>query len=119
MIIESHNIQRDTVTMELARPKGPGTSLQAIKFRPHCKSFIEHLSQLYHLALYTAGTQEYAQRVGEHFDPQGRIFNERFLSVKTHKKQSKYKSIDQAISTFREKLPFHASAANTIIVDDD
>ncbi|CUS09653.1 unnamed protein product [Tuber aestivum] len=51
-----------------------------VKMRPGLKEFLEHISQLYELHIYTMGTRAYAMSVKKIVDPDGRIFGERVLS---------------------------------------
>ncbi|PWW72119.1 hypothetical protein C7212DRAFT_287217 [Tuber magnatum] len=51
-----------------------------VKMRPGLKEFLEHISQLYELHIYTMGTRAYAMSVKRIVDPDGRIFGERVLS---------------------------------------
>ncbi|RPA99239.1 hypothetical protein L873DRAFT_1789822 [Choiromyces venosus 120613-1] len=51
-----------------------------VKMRPGLKEFLEHISELYELHIYTMGTRAYAMSVKKIVDPDGRIFGERVLS---------------------------------------
>ena len=51
-----------------------------IKFRPGLKEFLENVSQIYELHIYTMGTRAYAQQIANLIDPDRKIFGDRILS---------------------------------------
>ena len=51
-----------------------------IKLRPGLADFLEHVSQLYELHIYTMGTRQYAKEIAKLVDPDGKYFNDRILS---------------------------------------
>lgn len=51
-----------------------------VKMRPGLKEFLEAISKLYELHIYTMGTRAYALMVKDIVDPDGTIFGERVLS---------------------------------------
>ena len=51
-----------------------------IKLRPGLMEFLENVSQLYELHIYTMGTRQYAQQIANIVDPDRRFFGERILS---------------------------------------
>jgi len=51
-----------------------------VKMRPGLKEFLEHISKLFELHIYTMGTRAYAMAVKKIVDPDGTIFGERVLS---------------------------------------
>lgn len=51
-----------------------------VKMRPGLKQFLEAISKLYELHIYTMGTRAYALMVKDIVDPDGTIFGERVLS---------------------------------------
>ncbi|KAL0075274.1 hypothetical protein J3Q64DRAFT_1704091 [Phycomyces blakesleeanus] len=51
-----------------------------IKLRPGLSEFLEKVSQLYELHIYTMGTRHYAEAVAREIDPRGTMFRERILS---------------------------------------
>lgn len=51
-----------------------------VKMRPGLKQFLEAISKLYELHIYTMGTRAYALSVKKIVDPDGTIFGERVLS---------------------------------------
>jgi RNA polymerase II subunit A C-terminal domain phosphatase len=51
-----------------------------IKLRPGLAEFLEHVSQLYELHIYTMGTRHYAKQIAKLVDPNGKYFGDRILS---------------------------------------
>ncbi|MCJ1320671.1 Carboxy-terminal domain (CTD) phosphatase [Xylographa vitiligo] len=51
-----------------------------IKLRPGLKDFLDSVSKLYELHIYTMGTRAYAQNIAKLIDPDRRIFGDRILS---------------------------------------
>jgi len=51
-----------------------------IKLRPGLKEFLDNVSKLYELHIYTMGTRAYAQNIAKLIDPDRRIFGDRILS---------------------------------------
>ncbi|KAJ2115178.1 CTD phosphatase Fcp1 [Coemansia sp. RSA 922] len=51
-----------------------------IKMRPGLQDFLERISQLYEMHIYTMGTKPYANAVAAMIDPERRYFNGRILS---------------------------------------
>ena len=51
-----------------------------VKMRPGLKEFLEHISKLFELHIYTMGTRAYALAVKKIVDPEGTLFGERVLS---------------------------------------
>ncbi|KAJ2742128.1 CTD phosphatase Fcp1 [Coemansia sp. BCRC 34301] len=51
-----------------------------IKMRPGLQEFLERVSQLYEMHIYTMGTKPYANAVAAMIDPERRFFNGRILS---------------------------------------
>lgn len=51
-----------------------------IKLRPGLREFLENVSKLYELHIYTMGTRAYAQHIAKIVDPDMRIFGDRILS---------------------------------------
>lgn len=51
-----------------------------IKFRPGLESFLENVSLMYELHIYTMGTRSYAKNIAKLIDPDGKIFGSRILS---------------------------------------
>jgi RNA polymerase II subunit A-like phosphatase len=51
-----------------------------IKLRPGLMEFLESVSQIYELHIYTMGTRQYAQQIANIVDPDRKYFGERILS---------------------------------------
>ncbi|KIV82699.1 hypothetical protein PV11_04789 [Exophiala sideris] len=51
-----------------------------IKLRPGLAEFLDHVSQLYELHIYTMGTRQYAQQIANIVDPDRKYFGDRILS---------------------------------------
>lgn len=51
-----------------------------VKPRPGLTAFLENISKLYELHIYTMGTRTYAQNIANIVDPQRKIFGDRILS---------------------------------------
>ncbi|PSK46476.1 RNA polymerase II subunit A C-terminal domain phosphatase [Elsinoe australis] len=51
-----------------------------IKLRPGLKEFLEEISKIYELHIYTMGTRAYAQNIAMLVDPDRKIFGDRILS---------------------------------------
>ena len=51
-----------------------------IKMRPGLNDFLENISRLYELHIYTMGTRAYAQNIANLIDPERKIFGDRILS---------------------------------------
>jgi RNA polymerase II subunit A C-terminal domain phosphatase len=51
-----------------------------IKLRPGLGEFLEHVSQIYELHIYTMGTRQYAEQIANIVDPDRKYFGDRILS---------------------------------------
>lgn len=51
-----------------------------IKLRPGLEDFLENISKIYELHIYTMGTRAYAQNIATIIDPERKIFGDRILS---------------------------------------
>ncbi|EKG22436.1 BRCT domain-containing protein [Macrophomina phaseolina MS6] len=51
-----------------------------IKLRPGLREFLENISKVYELHIYTMGTRAYAQNIAKIVDPNRKIFGDRILS---------------------------------------
>ncbi|KAI9722835.1 MAG: Carboxy-terminal domain (CTD) phosphatase [Chrysothrix sp. TS-e1954] len=51
-----------------------------VKLRPGLEEFLDRISQLYELHIYTMGTRAYAQNIAKIVDPQAKLFGDRILS---------------------------------------
>ena len=45
-----------------------------VQMRPFLREFLERLSDLYHLVVYTSSQKSYAEKVVEYIDPQDKFF---------------------------------------------
>lgn len=50
--------------------------------RPHLEEFLQEMSTLYELHMYTMGTKAYAEEVGKIIDPQSKLFQVTFFNMK-------------------------------------
>lgn len=77
----NHDAVKDVRAFQLV-DDGPGSRgcWYFIKFRPGLKDFLEHISRLYELHIYTMGTRAYAQNIAAIIDPDRKIFGDRILS---------------------------------------
>ncbi|KAL3426135.1 RNA polymerase ii ctd phosphatase [Phlyctema vagabunda] len=51
-----------------------------IKMRPGLKEFLDHVSELYELHVYTMGTRAYALNIAKIVDPEKKLFGDRIIS---------------------------------------
>lgn len=51
-----------------------------IKLRPNLREFLESVSKMYELHIYTMGTRAYAKHVADIIDPEHKLFGDRILS---------------------------------------
>ncbi|KAG8529196.1 uncharacterized protein KY384_005831 [Bacidia gigantensis] len=77
----NHEAVKDVKSF-LLKDDGPGNRgcFYFVKLRPGLRKFLENVSQLYELHIYTMGTRLYAQNIAEIVDPDHRIFGDRILS---------------------------------------
>ncbi|KAJ4421716.1 CTD phosphatase Fcp1 [Gnomoniopsis sp. IMI 355080] len=62
-------------------PRGGATGCSYyIKMRPGLRAFLEHISQLYELHVYTMGTRAYAMNIAKIVDPDQKLFGNRIIS---------------------------------------
>ncbi|KAF9430350.1 Carboxy-terminal domain (CTD) phosphatase [Podila epigama] len=54
--------------------------LRQVNSRPHLETFLERVSELYELHIYTMGTRNYADAVSNVIDPEEKFFSHRILS---------------------------------------
>ena len=61
---------------------GPGNRAcrYYVKLRPNLESFLEKISKIYELHIYTMGTRQYAKNIADIIDPHHRVFGDRILS---------------------------------------
>lgn len=77
----NHEAVKDVRAFQLV-DDGPGSRgcWYFIKLRPGLKDFLEQISKLYELHIYTMGTRAYAQNISAIIDPDRKIFGDRILS---------------------------------------
>ena len=77
----NHDAVKDVRAFQLL-DDGPGARgcWYYIKLRPGLQCFLENISELYELHIYTMGTRAYAQNIAKIVDPTQRIFGDRILS---------------------------------------
>ena len=77
----NHEAVKDVRAFQLV-DDGPGARgcWYYIKLRPGLKDFLDGVSKLYELHIYTMGTRAYAQNIAKLIDPDRRIFGDRILS---------------------------------------
>ncbi len=77
----NHDAVKDVRAFQLI-DDGPGGRgcWYYIKLRPGLEKFLEDVSKLYELHIYTMGTRAYAQNIAKIVDPNRRIFGDRILS---------------------------------------
>lgn len=77
----NHDAVMDVRAFQLTE-EGPGGNgcWYYIKLRPGLREFLDNVSKLYELHIYTMGTRSYAKHISRIIDPDGRIFGNRILS---------------------------------------
>ena len=77
----NHDAVKDVRAFQLL-DDGPGARgcWYYIKLRPGLQRFLENISELYELHIYTMGTRAYAQNIAKIVDPTQKIFGDRILS---------------------------------------
>ena len=77
----NHAAVKDVRVFQLV-DEGPGTRncWYYIKLRPGLHEFLNNVSKLYELHIYTMGTRAYAQNIATIIDPERKIFGDRILS---------------------------------------
>ncbi|XP_063779372.1 RNA polymerase II subunit A C-terminal domain phosphatase [Pseudophryne corroboree] len=59
---------------------GRGEPMLHTRLRPHCKEFLEKISKLYELHVFTFGSRLYAHTIAGFLDPEKKLFSHRILS---------------------------------------
>lgn len=72
--------------LEFPEPNGP-PDVYGVRFRPFLMEFLQRMSKIFDLAVYTASAQDYADAVMDEIDPQralvgGRLYRENCIQVK-------------------------------------
>ncbi|KAF2862268.1 hypothetical protein K470DRAFT_281109 [Piedraia hortae CBS 480.64] len=80
----NHDAVRNVRRFQL-KDHGPGSrgTWYYIKLRPGLRQFLQHMSRLYEMHIYTMATQAYAHQVAELVDPDHKLFASRILSRDT------------------------------------
>lgn len=79
----NHEAVKDVQSFQLNDdgPRGVASGCSYyIKMRPGLREFLEHISQLYELHVYTMGTRAYAMNIAKIVDPDQRLFGNRVIS---------------------------------------
>jgi RNA polymerase II subunit A-like phosphatase len=77
----NHESVKDVEAFKLdENVSGGGGTWYYVKMRPGLKEFLQHISKLFELHIYTMGTRAYAMSVKKIVDPDGSLFGERVLS---------------------------------------
>ena len=77
----NHEAVKD-VRSFLLKDDGPGNRgcWYYVKLRPGLEHFLENVSKLYELHIYTMGTRQYAKHIADIIDPDHKVFGDRILS---------------------------------------
>nr|XP_054590637.1 RNA polymerase II subunit A C-terminal domain phosphatase isoform X2 [Nothobranchius furzeri] len=59
---------------------GRGEPMLHTRLRPHCKEFLEKITKLYELHVFTFGSRLYAHTIAGFLDPEKKLFSHRILS---------------------------------------
>ncbi|KAK9480822.1 hypothetical protein V1514DRAFT_324554 [Lipomyces japonicus] len=76
----NYDAVKDVATFSLDEPPSPNGYWYYVKLRPGLTEFLENVSQLYELHIYTMATKTYARAVSRIIDPTGKFFGDRILS---------------------------------------
>lgn len=82
----NHEVLKDVQSFSLPDPgyvpegHKPLETWYYVKLRPGLRQFLENVSKIYELHIYTMGTRAYALNVAKIVDPEGKIFGSRVLS---------------------------------------
>jgi len=76
----NHNAVKDVRAFQLIDDHPSRGCWYYIKLRPGLQEFLENISQLYELHIYTMGTRAYAVSIAAIVDPDRKIFGDRILS---------------------------------------
>ena len=77
----NHEAVKD-VKAFLLKDDGPGNRgcWYYVKLRPGLEQFLENVSKMYELHIYTMGTRQYAKHIADIIDPDHKVFGDRILS---------------------------------------
>ncbi|TPX30910.1 hypothetical protein SeMB42_g07846 [Synchytrium endobioticum] len=90
----NHPALSDPTTLTTFQLAEAGAHTYYVKLRPKGRRFLDAVSKLFELHIYTMGTEPYARKVAEFLDPSGVIFADRILSRDTSG-SNMVKSIDR------------------------
>lgn len=79
----NHDAVKDVKSFQLSDdgPRGPTSGCTYyIKLRPGLRDFLEEISTMYELHVYTMGTRAYAQNIARIVDPDRKLFGNRVIS---------------------------------------
>lgn len=76
----NYNAVKDVRPFQLEEGGQLGPCWYFIKVRPGLAEFLENVSKMYELHVYTMGTRAYANAVAQIVDPKGKYFGDRVLS---------------------------------------
>ncbi|KAK9469518.1 hypothetical protein V1512DRAFT_201613 [Lipomyces arxii] len=75
-----HEAVKDVVSFTLKDRSNPRGYWYYVKVRPGLSEFLERISQIYELHIYTMATKTYAQAISKIIDPEGKYFGDRVLT---------------------------------------
>ena len=77
----NHEAVKDVKSF-LLKDDGPGNRgcWYYVKLRPGLQQFLDNVSQMYELHIYTMGTRQYAKNIADIIDPDHKVFGDRILS---------------------------------------
>ncbi|KAL8956985.1 MAG: hypothetical protein Q9193_005630 [Seirophora villosa] len=77
----NHEAVKDVREFQLVEDTGGARGCwYFIKLRPGLEDFLERMSKIYEMHIYTMGTRGYAQKIAEIIDPERKYFGDRILS---------------------------------------
>jgi RNA polymerase II subunit A-like phosphatase len=76
----NYNAVKDVQAFQLEEGGHLGPCWYFIKVRPGLAEFLEEVSKMYELHVYTMGTRAYADAIARIVDPQKQYFGDRILS---------------------------------------
>ncbi|KAG6117949.1 hypothetical protein E4U14_007377 [Claviceps sp. LM454 group G7] len=79
----NHEAVKDVRSFQLEHDASRGWTtnyVYYVKMRPGLQEFLEEVSQMYELHVYTMGTRAYAQQIARLVDPDGKFFGNRVIS---------------------------------------
>ncbi|KAG6188182.1 hypothetical protein E4U27_007453 [Claviceps purpurea] len=79
----NHEAVKDVRSFQLEHDASRGFTtnyIYYVKMRPGLQEFLEEVSQMYELHVYTMGTRAYAQQIARLVDPDGKFFGNRVIS---------------------------------------